>query len=246
MNKNFQSLILEFLFFAIMIFTVYEFWDNTLYSTIIGIVLVIIALLFFHTKEDLVFFWTGALLGTGAEIVCIYYGAWNYSNPVILGIPLWLPIFWGFASLFVRRLRDTVYKLEHIDIHYKHNEDLPLSYLILIYDIFLFGLSIVFISLLWRTNILLLIILLVLFWLTTHNFHKKEDLFFVSMAAIVGPIAEIICINAGAWYYSNPSIFGIPSWLPVAYAILGLVLRRTVSTIIRLIYKKPKFDNKSY
>lgn len=237
MNKNFQALIIEFIFLALMVFNVVYYWKNNLYSTIIAIVLVIMAFLLFHKKEDLVFFWLGALFGTIAEIVCVYYGVWTYSNPVVLGIPLWLPILWGFAWLFARRIRDTILNLEHLEIHYIHHQDLPPRLLIFFYDIILFGLAVFFTAILWKNNILVFIILLILLWMSAHHFHKKEDVLFIVLAGIIGPATEIVCISTGAWFYSNPTILGIPFWLPVAYALLGLVVKRTATSVVNFVFK---------
>lgn len=41
-----------------------------------------------------------ALLGAASEVVVIYHGAWSYALPQLLGIPIWLPLIWGTASLF--------------------------------------------------------------------------------------------------------------------------------------------------
>lgn len=41
-----------------------------------------------------------ALLGASSEILVIYFGAWSYTMPQLLGIPLWLPFVWGNVALF--------------------------------------------------------------------------------------------------------------------------------------------------
>lgn len=44
------------------------------------------------------------ILGPLAEAFAIYFGAWTYSNPVIIGIPLYLPFVWGSAGVFISNL----------------------------------------------------------------------------------------------------------------------------------------------
>jgi hypothetical protein len=60
-------------------------------------------------KKSLHLFWAGFILGPLAEAFCIYFGAWQYSNPFVFGIPMYLPFVWGNATLFIKRL---VYKVD--------------------------------------------------------------------------------------------------------------------------------------
>lgn len=54
-----------------------------------------------------------AILGCLAEIVCIKSGAWYYGNPQFLGIPYWLPLVWGNASVLFFELAE---QFGHIQI----------------------------------------------------------------------------------------------------------------------------------
>ena len=45
-----------------------------------------------------------------AEAVAIKFGAWQYSNPTALGVPIWLPLLWGSAIVFIKRFSETVLK----------------------------------------------------------------------------------------------------------------------------------------
>jgi hypothetical protein len=51
-------------------------------------------------------FWVvvGGTLGPIAEILAIGGGAWEYTAPYFFGIPIWLPLLWGLAALFGRRV----------------------------------------------------------------------------------------------------------------------------------------------
>ncbi len=57
------------------------------------------------SRETLVIFLVVAFLGPLSEIAAIYFGAWIYTTPVLLGIPLWLPFLWGNAALSVLALK---------------------------------------------------------------------------------------------------------------------------------------------
>jgi hypothetical protein len=60
-----------------------------------------------HTRGDLFFFGVAFVLGPVGEAVAIHFGAWQYSKPVLL-IPIWLPLLWGIAAVFMKRLSETL------------------------------------------------------------------------------------------------------------------------------------------
>jgi hypothetical protein len=53
------------------------------------------------TVSSLVVYAVGFAFGPLAEILGIHAGAWRYSAPDFLGIPIWLPFVWGNAALFI-------------------------------------------------------------------------------------------------------------------------------------------------
>ena len=77
-------------------------WRDIVLLTSSLLILAIFSLRYFHKKNDVIIFFIGAVIGTGTELVCIYFGAWKYMNPTYL-IPLWLPVLWGLAAIVIRR-----------------------------------------------------------------------------------------------------------------------------------------------
>lgn len=69
-----------------------------------GVLLVAIG----RPKEDLAVFCIMALWGAGAEITGVKYGAWAYHLPDFYGIPIWLPLVWGNAAVFIKRIWEFV------------------------------------------------------------------------------------------------------------------------------------------
>jgi len=62
-----------------------------------------------HRKHDTILFLLAGAWGAISEVIAVNFGgAWYYSAPFKLGIPLWLPILWGIAGIFLVRLSDTV------------------------------------------------------------------------------------------------------------------------------------------
>jgi hypothetical protein len=87
---------------AVTISFVSLFWKDIMILTASLSILSIIALWHYHKKNDVIVYLIGAMIGVSAESVCIYFGAWRYSNPTFL-IPIWLPLVWGLAALVIRR-----------------------------------------------------------------------------------------------------------------------------------------------
>jgi hypothetical protein len=60
-----------------------------------------------HSKADLLSYSAAFLLGPLGEAAAVRAGAWTYAKPVIL-IPAWLPLLWGVAGLFLKRVCESV------------------------------------------------------------------------------------------------------------------------------------------
>ena len=61
-----------------------------------------------HSRKDILVFAVAAVIGPMAEILNIYFGNWNYSNPSFFGIPMWLPFVWGISMLTIKRIGETL------------------------------------------------------------------------------------------------------------------------------------------
>jgi hypothetical protein len=77
-------------------------WRDAFLLTVSLLIFSIFVLRHFHKKSDFLIFLIGSMMGASAEFVCIYFGAWQYTNTTYL-IPLWLPVAWGLASLVISR-----------------------------------------------------------------------------------------------------------------------------------------------
>jgi Protein of unknown function (DUF2878) len=63
-----------------------------------------------------------------------------------------------------------------------------------------------------------------------YRWHTHSDLAHFFLAFVLGPTGEFIAIHFGAWNYSA-SFFLIPFWLPLAWAISGLYLKKTTEAL---------------
>ncbi len=80
------------------------FWENNLLLVILLLIIGALMLLVNKSKTELTIFLYCGFLGAIAEVIAVYSGAWEYSNNSFLGIPIWLPILWAIASIFILRI----------------------------------------------------------------------------------------------------------------------------------------------
>lgn len=83
---------------------------------------------------------------------------------------------------------------------------------------------------LWQSPLLLTGLYTIMAVLLLARWHSENDVGFFVMPMILGPSAEAVAINGGAWSYTGVEV--IPLWLPLAWGLAGFAIRRaTVATI---------------
>ncbi len=103
-----KELLLDTILFAFGVAAASLLYKNNLLLTLTIIAGWVIAIKFWHGKHDIYLFVTAAFLGTVAEIVAVRFGAWQYSNPTLFSVPIWLPLLWGIAVVFINRVVNTL------------------------------------------------------------------------------------------------------------------------------------------
>ncbi|MDP7505887.1 MAG: hypothetical protein QF362_00385 [Candidatus Woesearchaeota archaeon] len=99
------------LFFAgVVIITI--FFNNNILLTFLFIVIGVIRKIFWHKKHDVYYFVCGAIIGSLAEIICVYFGVWQYANPSFLGVPMWSPLAWGLVTMLVIQIAEKFIKMK--------------------------------------------------------------------------------------------------------------------------------------
>lgn len=98
-------------------------------------------------------------------------------------------------------------------------------------EVLLYFLSTLFIISLWKNNLVVLMLMLLVWLFALKFWHSREDIIFFLAAAFFGPLGEIVAIHFGVWAYANPSMLGIPVWLPFAWGYVGMLIRRLSITI---------------
>ena len=79
-------------------------WKQNLLLFIILTILAILLLFINKSKQEIKTFLFCAFFGALTEAFAIMFGAWAYGNPNIIGIPMWLFVLWGIASVFIVRV----------------------------------------------------------------------------------------------------------------------------------------------
>jgi len=106
-NKH-QELLMESVFFIIAATLLVTLYTNPLVLTALLLIALALALFIWYEENDIIFFLAGAFLGALGEIICVNLGVWHYAKPQVLGIPLWLPVGWGMATLLIMRVSKTL------------------------------------------------------------------------------------------------------------------------------------------
>ena len=78
-------------------------WSHPVVLSACFVLISVLMLYRWHSKTDLLFYFVAFLLGPLGEAIAVRSGAWMYAEPSFL-IPLWLPLLWGIAVLFFKKL----------------------------------------------------------------------------------------------------------------------------------------------
>ena len=94
------------------------------------------------------------------------------------------------------------------------------------------------VSLLWRHNLILLLVMAAICGIALARWHERLDLSFFLVIAVLGSMAEMVFVYFGVWEYANPTFMDVPVWFPLAFGTTGLIggrLARTMTTIWNLV-----------
>jgi uncharacterized membrane protein YoaT (DUF817 family) len=102
--KQITNQILTGLIAIVSLVSVAFLWKQNLILSLVLIFLATLMLVMNKSKKEIKTFIFCAFFGAIAEAFAIIFGAWTYGNPNIIGIPIWLFILWGIASIFIVRV----------------------------------------------------------------------------------------------------------------------------------------------
>ena len=111
MQKKTIELVLLLLVYGLCFALASVLWAHPGWLTLCYAFVSIFTLLKWHTKADLVSYAAAVILGPLGEAVAVHYGAWTYAESSFL-VPMWLPLLWGIAGFFLRRLTWTMTNMQ--------------------------------------------------------------------------------------------------------------------------------------
>ena len=88
---------------ALSLLSVMVLWQKSLLLFTVLLVISVLILASKRSGREIKIYLLISFLGAFAEILSIYAGAWTYTNPDFLQIPLWLPPLWGIAAIYIVR-----------------------------------------------------------------------------------------------------------------------------------------------
>lgn len=94
------------------------------------------------------------------------------------------------------------------------------------------ALSVVFF---WKESFLLLGILLVISIVYLYLEKSKKSVLLYICCSVAGSLVEIVSIEAGAWAYTRPELFGAPYWLFPLWGIASIFMKRLYLHLGKLV-----------
>ena len=93
----------------------YYFWRSNVLLTFAILLLSIVILVKFADKKEIILYFTGFFLGPVYDIVLVPTGIWTYGNPILLGIPPWLPAAYGLGAVMIFKIGNSLNNILLID-----------------------------------------------------------------------------------------------------------------------------------
>ncbi|MBA4418236.1 MAG: hypothetical protein C0392_10055 [Syntrophus sp. (in: bacteria)] len=104
---------------------------------------------------------------------------------------------------------------------------------VLIRDLAIFWFLVFLVILVWKNNILVLLVLMGTYCVRYFLWPNNEDHVVFISGAVMGTIAEIIATKVGIWSYTMPTFFNIPLWLPCAWGVISVLIIRIAQALLK-------------
>jgi hypothetical protein len=97
-------LAIEYVILSGFYLSIFFFRQYPYFLTLGLLFVVLVRLIFFHENLDVIYFIFGACIGPTVEIILTSFQLYLFTEPDFLGMPYWLPVFWGNVALALRRV----------------------------------------------------------------------------------------------------------------------------------------------
>ncbi|MEK6841956.1 MAG: hypothetical protein AABX91_02275 [Nanoarchaeota archaeon] len=108
-GENIKAILIQVvsLLLAFIVMTLVKGDELIFTVTILAILLINFKIKYY--KNEWALFFVGLVLGFFIEVVLgLVYRMQYWENPTLLGVPIWLPIVWGYAFVFIRRIGNAI------------------------------------------------------------------------------------------------------------------------------------------
>ena len=95
---NFRKITFSLIIWSVAIATVFALWKSIFLLSSALVVLALLKHKVYPLKRELVWFIIIGILGSSAESIVIFSGAWSYAQAQLINVPIWLPLLWGLAG----------------------------------------------------------------------------------------------------------------------------------------------------
>ncbi len=108
LKENRNNLWIGLLIFLSELVMLYYFWQNNLVLTLSLLALSAIILFGWSNKLERILYFTGFFLGPVYDITLVHTGIWTYGNPILFGLPPWLPISYGVGAVMLFKVGSSI------------------------------------------------------------------------------------------------------------------------------------------
>lgn len=161
------------------------------------------------SKPEIVMFALACLFFSGMNVASLKQGIFAFTQPDLLGMPLYEFLMWGFYLLHAKRMVGGISPPKSIAI-----------WIIVIPYCLAFGLIPNQDVLLGVTAALLLAGLVM--------YHEPSDLAYIGYMIFLGAAIEYTGVWSGQWTYPEQIVGGVPIWFITLWGGVGLFLRRLI------------------
>ena len=110
-RKNNKSLFIQIFLLVLAILLVGLIKQEILVTLFLLLVLIIIFSFLEYHKGEWILFFIGAIVGIVLELGGdLIFPLQSWADGSLFGIPLWLPILWGYSFVFIRRIGKLIVK----------------------------------------------------------------------------------------------------------------------------------------
>ncbi len=167
------------------------------------------------SKPEAILYAAACVFFTAMNAASLKQGIFAFTEPDLLGMPVYELFMWGFYLLHTHRVLGGTAPTQG-----SRGAAWALA--------LLYAAAFAVIKdgnmLLIATGILLLIGLLL--------FHDREDLAYTGYLLLVGALIEYTGVHSGQWHYPGDPVGGVPLWFITLWGGVGLFLRRLVLPVM--------------